>query len=149
MSTRQTEAFAALWGMAYVYDFLLERGVISDQVHISSLQRIARLKSKMRDAYQDELWKYAFVDRWPAPDYAGRESIQTEDDEVDNLDLNDIEDEDYDYDTDFYGPERNGEFSNPFSGLPLQEHTRSDSAKVKQKKKKARKEAKQQRKRGR
>ncbi|WAH38208.1 hypothetical protein [Alicyclobacillus dauci] len=147
LSTRQTEAFAVLWGMAYVYDFLLERGVISDKLHINALQRIARVKSKIRDVYQDELWKYAFVDRWQASDYAGRESMQTEDDEDDNLDLNDIEDDDYD--PDFYDTDRDEVFSNPFFGAPLQEHDGSCSAKVKQKKKKARKEAKKQRKRNR
>ncbi len=146
LSTRQTEAFAVLWGMAYVYDFLLERGVISDKLHINALQRIARLKSKIRDAYHDELWKYAFVDRWQASDYAGRESMQAEDGEDDNLDVYDIEDDDYDPD---HGDYRDEVFSDPFFGAPLQEHRRSYSAKVKQEKKKARKEAKKQRKKNR
>lgn len=146
LSTRQTEAFAVLWGMAYVYDFLLDRGVISDKVHINSLQRIARLKSKMRDAYQDALWKYAFVDRWQASDYAGRESMQAEDGEDDNLDVYDIEDDDYDPD---YDDHRNKVFSNPFFGAPLLEHRRSSGPKVKKEKKKARKEAKKQRKKNR
>lgn len=146
LSTRQTEAFAVLWGMAYVYDFLFDRGVISDKLHIKFLQRIARLKGKMRNAYQDELWKYAFVDRWQASDYAGRGSMQTEDGEDDNLDVYDIEDDEYDPD---YGDHRDEVFSNPFFGVPLQERRRSSGAKVKQEKKKARKKAKKQRKKNR
>ncbi|MFD0714126.1 hypothetical protein [Paenibacillus sp. GCM10027626] len=145
-SNRQAETFAVLWGMPYVYDFLFERNVISEKLHINALRQVARLKTKMRNAYRDELWKYAFVDRWPAADYVEREFLETEDNEEDDLDL--LYNEDDDYDPEYDDEDGDKIWSNPSYGEPLKER-RGDSTKVKQKKKKARKEAKNQRKKNR
>lgn len=147
LSTRQAEAFAVLWGLPYVYDFLFDRGVISDRLHINALRRIARLKTKLRDVFQHEMWKYAFTDRWQASDYAERGFMQAEDGEDDNVDLNEIEYDDDVSDDDY--EDGNEMFSNPFLGVPLPGYGRSVGAKVKPKKKKARKDGKTQRKKNR
>lgn len=149
LSTQQAEAFALLWGIPYVYDFLLDRGVISEKLHMGALRQVARLKTKMRNAYKDELWKYAFVDRWPALDHVDRELMQPEVYEDDDLDLSYYEDDDDDLDFDDDDDEDDARLFNPFFGAPLEEQRRTVSLKEKQKKKRARKEAKKKRKKNR
>lgn len=141
LSDHQTDASALLWGMSYVYDFLFDQGVISEKLHIHVAVRLGRLKHKMKHAYRDELWRHAFVDRWPAPDYAAREHMQLDEEEHD-LDV--VEYDEDDIDSGSY----KGMFAPSFN-KPSDAGRRPMSSKEKQKKKKTRQDAKKQRKKNR
>jgi hypothetical protein len=68
LSTRQAEGVGILWGIAYVYDFLLSKDAISGSTHRSVIRSVNSLKADLMNAFQRSLWKYSFVHRWTPPD---------------------------------------------------------------------------------
>ena len=53
-----------LWGIPYIYDFLLDRQVISGTVHDEAGKIVARLKIEFIKEDARRLWEYDFVHRW-------------------------------------------------------------------------------------
>ena len=66
LSLRHAQGFATLWGIPYLYDFLLSKGVIREQVYRKIIKITNQLKTEVLKSYQDnwELWRYDFVNRW-------------------------------------------------------------------------------------
>ena len=66
LSLKQAQGFATLWGMPYLYDFLLSTEVIKEQVYRKVIKITNQLKTELLKSYQDswELWRYDFINRW-------------------------------------------------------------------------------------
>ncbi|MUG99494.1 hypothetical protein F7734_47315 [Scytonema sp. UIC 10036] len=68
LSDGQVEAAAVLWGIPYVYDFLLNKQVIGQAVHQQGIAVTNVLKPKMIESFDKYLWQLDFVHRWLPPD---------------------------------------------------------------------------------
>ncbi|WP_416669945.1 hypothetical protein [Egbenema bharatensis] len=77
LSMTQAIGFGLLWGMSYVYDFLLAKQMISDQVHQQAMTGIHDLKSAIVEDYP-KLWRFDFVHRWQPPDSVSAEEFAAE-----------------------------------------------------------------------
>lgn len=66
LSTRQAQGFAALWGIPYLYDFLVSQEIIREQIHRKVINITNQLKADVLKSYQNswELWRYDFINRW-------------------------------------------------------------------------------------
>ncbi len=66
LSMRQAQAFATLWGITYLYDFLLSTGIIRDQVHSKIINITNQLKAELLEKFRNswQLWRYDFINRW-------------------------------------------------------------------------------------
>ena len=66
LSLKQAQGFATLWGIPYLYDFLLSTEVIREQVYRKVIKITNQLKTELLKSYQDswELWRYDFINRW-------------------------------------------------------------------------------------
>jgi len=67
LSRRQADAVAMLWGIPYIYDFLLDSQVISGTVHDEAGKIVAKLKTEFIKEDARRLWEYDFVHRWTPP----------------------------------------------------------------------------------
>ena len=67
MSMRQSMGFAILWGLPYLYDFLLSKQVIGEEVHQQAIAAATELKAQLIEGF-NRLWRYDFVHRWLPPD---------------------------------------------------------------------------------
>lgn len=67
LSRRQANAVGLLWGLPYVYEFLLAKEIISEPFYQEVLSRPDSLKAKVIAAFPHHLWKYDFVHRWVPP----------------------------------------------------------------------------------
>ncbi len=68
LSQEQPSAVGLLWGLPYIYDFLLKKAIVSEALYHEILDKVALLKTKFTTAYSHRLWKYDFVHRWTPPD---------------------------------------------------------------------------------
>lgn len=68
LSDGQAEAAVVLWGIPYVYDFLLNKQVIGQAVHQQAIAVTNVLKPKMIEFFDKYLWQLDFVHRWLPPD---------------------------------------------------------------------------------
>ncbi|KAF3890670.1 MULTISPECIES: hypothetical protein [Nostocales] len=68
LSDGQVEAAAVLWGIPYVYDFLLNKQVIGQAIHQEVIAVTSVLKPKMIEVFERYLWQLDFVHRWLPPD---------------------------------------------------------------------------------
>ncbi len=75
-SLKQAEGFATLWGLPYLYEFLLDRGIIREPIYKKAIAIIDSLKTELLAGYQNnyELWHYDFINRWQ-PDRSTLETI--------------------------------------------------------------------------
>lgn len=66
ISLQQAQGFATLWGIPYLYDFLLDRGIIKEQLHRKTIAIAEKLKVECLNKYENnwQLWRYDFVNRW-------------------------------------------------------------------------------------
>ena len=66
LSLKQAQGFATLWGIPYLYDFLLSKEIIREQVYRKVIKITNQLKTELLKSYQDswELWRYDFINRW-------------------------------------------------------------------------------------
>ncbi len=78
LSSRQSEAVSALWGIVYVYDFLLSRSIIAESIHRNVMQSVNSLKASVIRAFRRSLWRYDFVHRWTPPDSISEDEFATE-----------------------------------------------------------------------
>ncbi len=68
LSDGQAEGAAVLWGIPYVYDFLLNKQVIGQAGHQHAIAVTNVLKQKMIEFFDKYLWQLDFVHRWLPPD---------------------------------------------------------------------------------
>ncbi|PIQ25020.1 hypothetical protein COW36_16335 [bacterium (Candidatus Blackallbacteria) CG17_big_fil_post_rev_8_21_14_2_50_48_46] len=61
------DAFALLWGLPHVYDWLHDLGIVNPAQRDEVLQIIAELKPELIQRRENALWSYGFVHRWPRP----------------------------------------------------------------------------------
>jgi hypothetical protein len=78
LSKKQPNAAGLLWGMPYVYEFLLHKEIVSGVLYRAILDRVASLKAKFIAAFPHYLWKYDFVHRWTHPDAVSTEELASE-----------------------------------------------------------------------
>jgi hypothetical protein len=69
---------AVLWGIPYVYDFLLSKEIILPSVHKEVIKHVASLKPDARKAFRNNLWEYDFVHRWTPPDSVSEKDFSAE-----------------------------------------------------------------------
>lgn len=70
LSSEQDKAFATLWGIPYVADFLKNHGWMTTEEHAHLISLTEHSKSMLIEGYQSDLWRYDFVHRWTPPDSA-------------------------------------------------------------------------------
>ena len=66
-SNDKTENFAVLWGSVYIYDFLLEKGLIDASIYNTFIKVNQELKGIQIAKNISVLWEYDFVHRWQKP----------------------------------------------------------------------------------
>jgi len=67
-SFTDVSAFYLVWGMIYVYDFLLKYDYISDDVHATAMLAISSMQAEITMVRAENLWEYTFVHHWGKPD---------------------------------------------------------------------------------
>lgn len=66
-SDTQSDAFGVIWGSVYIYDFLLENGIIKSEEYQVFLENNRTLKARYIVNYPHSLWEYNFVHHWQKP----------------------------------------------------------------------------------
>ncbi len=67
-SNKVTCAYAAAWGMQYLYDFLHKHRYISDKIYEEACSIIDSNKMEIIESNPNKLWKYHFLYKWGKPD---------------------------------------------------------------------------------
>lgn len=67
LSLQQSKGFAILWGIPYFYGFLQTKQIIEDRIAQRAITAANALKPQLIQAFQNRLWRYDFVHRWPCP----------------------------------------------------------------------------------
>jgi hypothetical protein len=75
---QQVDAAALIWGLPYIYDFLLKKKVITKAVYQSSLAAVFAIKPYLIKFLSEHLWKYSFVHRWGSPDNISEDDFNAE-----------------------------------------------------------------------
>ena len=78
LSMRQSRGFAVLWGIPYVYEFLLAKQVISAEVCEGAIAAAKTLQSHAIKGFQHTLWRYDFVHRWQCPETVSADDFAAE-----------------------------------------------------------------------
>jgi len=68
LSNKKVYAFAVLWGLPYIYDFLRQNELIDKVDYDNALKYINYLEAELSEGIDDELWKYNFVHNWDKPE---------------------------------------------------------------------------------
>jgi hypothetical protein len=71
------KTMALLWGLPYIYNFLLSKQLISEKTHKRMIKRSEKLKDMAKNSSK-HLWKYEFVHRYEKPDNVSEEEFQAE-----------------------------------------------------------------------
>lgn len=69
---------AILWGSVYVYDFLLDFGMITDEVYNEVIKIIKEAKAYFIVKYTCQLWEFTFVHRWMKPSGITQQEFEVE-----------------------------------------------------------------------
>lgn len=77
LSMAQATGFGLLWGIPYVYDFLLAKQFISNEVYQQAMDSTNALKAMILENYP-KLWRFDFVHRWQPPDSVSVEAFEAE-----------------------------------------------------------------------
>jgi hypothetical protein len=78
LSMQQAKGLAIVWGMPLLYEFLLERNIISAHVAEKAIATAQEFKPQLVKGLKKQLWQYDFVHRWPRPDYVSEEDFTAE-----------------------------------------------------------------------
>ncbi len=78
LSNKKPHAAAVLWGMPYVYDFLIINQLVSEEIALQALQFITGMKMDLIEGQGDSVWEYSFVHSWGRPDSVGEEDFLSE-----------------------------------------------------------------------
>lgn len=77
LSMAQAVGVGLLWGVPYVYDFLLAKHIIPEAVHQQAISSSAALKAMFTESYPHR-WRFDFVHRWQLPDSISPEEFEAE-----------------------------------------------------------------------
>ncbi|AFZ02130.1 hypothetical protein [Calothrix sp. PCC 6303] len=75
---QQSECTLIVWGIPYVYDFLLQHNLISQNIHAQAIDVTTNVKTHLIKFFDDHLWKYSFVHRWQPPDSVSKKEFEQE-----------------------------------------------------------------------
>jgi hypothetical protein len=64
---QQSKSVAIVWGILYVYEFLLAQKLISQNIYEQVIEAVTKVKVHQIKFFDDHLWKYSFVHRWLPP----------------------------------------------------------------------------------
>ncbi|MFC1712804.1 hypothetical protein ACFL6S_03995 [Candidatus Poribacteria bacterium] len=78
MSMQQARAMGTLWGIVYLYDFLLSKEIIADSMHRGVIRTVSLLKKDAIKGFSKSLWRYDFVHRWNPPDSVSGDDFAAE-----------------------------------------------------------------------
>ncbi|KAI9133891.1 hypothetical protein ON05_011685 [Acaryochloris sp. CCMEE 5410] len=78
LSKRQAQGFAVLWGIPYVYEFLLNKGIILEKTYQQAIEASTALKGFLIKGFQQSLWEYNFVHCWQRPAQVSAEEFAAE-----------------------------------------------------------------------
>ncbi len=78
LSNKKPHAAAVLWGITYVYDFLIINQLISEEIALQALQFISEVKMELIEGQEDSIWEYSFVHSWGRPDSVEEEDFLRE-----------------------------------------------------------------------
>jgi len=68
LSNKKPYAFAVLWGLPYVYDFLHKNALVNQDNYNEAAEFIRHIKRELIEGLKDEVWEYDFVHSWTRPD---------------------------------------------------------------------------------
>lgn len=77
LSLEQSIGVATLWGLPYLYDLLLQKQIISPEIHQQAIDITQSLKNTFVEGYP-KLWKFDFVHRWQPPDCIAQADFDSE-----------------------------------------------------------------------
>jgi hypothetical protein len=75
---QQVDAAALIWGVPYIYDFLLQKKLITKVVYQNSLAAVFAIKPYLIRFFSEHLWKYSFVHHWARPDSISEDDFNAE-----------------------------------------------------------------------
>jgi len=78
LSMRQSRGVAMVWGLPLLYEFLLERGIVSERIAQKAISIVNEFKPQIIKGFDQSLWQYDFVHRWPRPDCVSEEEFTAE-----------------------------------------------------------------------
>lgn len=78
LSMRQAQGFAVLWGIPYVYKFLLDKQIIREETYHQAFKATTALKGFLIKGFQQSLWQYNFVHVWQRPAQVSAEEFASE-----------------------------------------------------------------------
>jgi hypothetical protein len=77
LSMAQAVGVGLLWGVPYVYDFLLAKQIIPEVVHQQAIASSTALKAMFTESFPHR-WRFDFVHRWQPPDSISPEEFEAE-----------------------------------------------------------------------
>lgn len=77
LSLEQSVGIAALWGIPYLYEFLLAKQIIPESLYQQAIDITNALKTILMDGYP-KLWKFDFVHRWLPPGHISPQDFAAE-----------------------------------------------------------------------
>ena len=77
-SAKDMKAMALLYGIPYIYDFLLSKEAIDQEVCDRAIAASSEIKAILIPALSLRLWKYNFVHRWLPPNNISEEEFAAE-----------------------------------------------------------------------
>jgi hypothetical protein len=75
---QQAKSVAIVWGIPYVYDFLIDQKLISQNIYEQVIEAVAKVKTHQIKFFDDHLWKYTFVHRWLPPNSISTSEFEQE-----------------------------------------------------------------------
>lgn len=75
---RNVNLCALIWGLQYIYDFLLLIQLIDESYHKSFSETIGKFKVHFAKLNSKNLWKFTFVHNWPKPESITEEAWEAE-----------------------------------------------------------------------
>ncbi|QQK79634.1 hypothetical protein HUG20_06905 [Salicibibacter cibi] len=78
MSNTEEQGFALLWGIPYIYDFLRDQQLVTEEISDKALEHVATVKNDLFKVYKDDIWRFDFVHTWVKPSSVNDESFTEE-----------------------------------------------------------------------
>ncbi|MGY0691852.1 hypothetical protein ACW2QC_03555 [Virgibacillus sp. FSP13] len=66
-SNEEERGFAVLWGIPYIYDFLRDQQLVTNEVYDRALEYVADIKENLIKLYENDIWRFDFVHTWVRP----------------------------------------------------------------------------------
>lgn len=78
LSFEKASAFAFVWGLPYIYEFLEKEQLVSLKIKEKMSQHIEKMKKQLINTNKSELWQYDFVHVWNRPISITKENCSEE-----------------------------------------------------------------------